>query len=142
VISTGVARVSCGSDHTCALFASGAVRCFGFGIYGQLAYGGRAASNTPSNVTEYESSGAAHVGAGGFHTCLIKAVDGAVLCAGHNSNGQVGDGTSNGGLIMTQVSGLNSGYLSVEGGMHHTCAVSSGGGIMWFVFVLFGLDLS
>jgi alpha-tubulin suppressor-like RCC1 family protein len=131
VISSGVARVSCGYLHTCALFATGAVQCFGYGTFGQLANGGSTDSNTPSDVTEFESSGAAHVGAGFRYTCLVKAVNGAVLCAGRNSAGQVGDGTFTQRLIMTQVSGLNSGYLSVEGGYSQTCAVSSMGGVVW-----------
>jgi alpha-tubulin suppressor-like RCC1 family protein len=142
VISSGVARVSCGESHTCALFATGAVQCFGYGWDGNLANGGIGFFNTPSDVTGYESSGAAHVGAGSRHTCLIKAAGGSVLCAGDNNYRQVGDGTSTQRWIMTQVSGLTSGYLSVDGGNAHTCAVSSGGGILWFVFLLFGLDLS
>jgi alpha-tubulin suppressor-like RCC1 family protein len=132
VISSGVARVSCGGSHTCALFATGAVQCFGDGDEGQLADGGSADSTYPVDVTDYESYGAAHVGAGGDHTCLVKAVDGAVMCAGWNNFGAVGDGTTGTDrLIMTQVLGLTSGYLSVEGGLYHTCAVSSMGGVMW-----------
>jgi alpha-tubulin suppressor-like RCC1 family protein len=135
VISSGVSRVACGSFHSCALFGTGArtgaVQCFGNGEYGRLAIGGTSDSNTPVDVTGYESSGAAHVGAGVYHSCLIKAVDGAVLCAGLNLYGQVGDGSSTDRSTMTQVSGLSSGYLSVDGGGHHSCAVSSIGGLVW-----------
>jgi alpha-tubulin suppressor-like RCC1 family protein len=135
IYSAVVARVACGSVHTCALFESGAIRCFGYGKKGNLANGGTSDVNIPVDVTGYESSGAAHVGAGGSHTCLVNAVDGAVLCAGYNDDGQVGDGSSTDRLIMTQVPGLTSGYISVEGGISHTCAVSALGGIKWFVFL-------
>jgi hypothetical protein len=109
------------------------VQCFGADTngVGLLANGGTSSSNTPSDVTGYESFGAAHVGAGGWHTCLIKAVDGAVFCAGYNLHGQLADGTTTNRLTMTQVSGLDTSYLSVDGGFLHTCAVSVGGGIKW-----------
>jgi alpha-tubulin suppressor-like RCC1 family protein len=113
------------------LFKSGAVQCFGNGDFGKLANGGRSASNTPVDVTGYASSGATHVGAGGAHTCLITAADGAVLCAGQNTFYQLGDGVGSERLTMFQVSGLTTGYLSVEGGEQHTCAVSDVGGIKW-----------
>jgi alpha-tubulin suppressor-like RCC1 family protein len=136
MISSGVARLSCGMYHSCILFATGAVQCFGYGYYGALANGVSSHSNTPVDVTGFTSSGAAHVGAGSLCTCLIKAVDGAVLCAGYNLYGSLGDGTTTDRSIMTQVSGLDTGYLSVEGGWLHTCAVSALGGVMWFVLCL------
>jgi alpha-tubulin suppressor-like RCC1 family protein len=127
--------LACGSSHSCVLFGTGAVtgavQCFGYGGVGALANGGTSNSNTPVNVTGNEYSGAAHVGAGAYHSCLIRSVDGAVMCAGYNYRGQVGDGSTIEQLTMTQVSGLTSGYLSVDGGGYHTCAVSSIGGLVW-----------
>jgi alpha-tubulin suppressor-like RCC1 family protein len=132
VISSGVAKVACGNSHTCALLDTGALQCFGFGVSGQIANGGTADFNTPDDVTGYESSGAAHVGVGELHTCLVRAANGAVLCSGWNNHGQLGDATSGiNRLTMIQVWGLTSDYISVEGGAYHTCAVSSSGGIMW-----------
>jgi alpha-tubulin suppressor-like RCC1 family protein len=115
------------------LFGTGAVQCFGADTHGNglLANGGTSSSNTPVDVSGFEYSGSAHVTAGWAHTCLIKAVDGAVMCAGHNYNGQLGDGTTTARSTMTQVSGLDTVYLSVDGGRVHTCAVSAIGGIKW-----------
>jgi alpha-tubulin suppressor-like RCC1 family protein len=108
------------------------VQCFGNGRDGQLANGGTSDSNYPADVTGYAYSGAVNVGLGGFHTCLIDDVDnGAVFCAGLNYIGQLGDGTNTDRLTMTQVSGLDTSYLSVDGGYVHTCALSNWGGIKW-----------
>jgi alpha-tubulin suppressor-like RCC1 family protein len=134
VIASGVARVACGGDYSCALFATGAVQCFGNDYYGELANGSddTITQHTPVNVTGYESSGVAHVGAGYHHTCLIRAVDGGVMCSGLDRNNQLGaPEVSNQVRTMTQVFGLTSGYLSVEVGSQHSCAVSALGGIKW-----------
>ena len=49
-------------------------------------------------------------------------------CWGRNSEGQLGDGTSNGRYTPASVSGLASGVAKVAAGQAHTCASATGGG--------------
>ncbi len=80
------------------------------------------------------------VAAGEHHSCALTST-GAVLCWGDNTYGQLGDGTTTQRLTPVQVTGLTSGVIAIaagggdEGGMAnplqaHTCAVTSGGGLM------------
>jgi alpha-tubulin suppressor-like RCC1 family protein len=91
----GVAPVSvllaAGGQHTCAIFAAGAVRCWGDNTFGQL---GRAAGNDPLaaySVDLGRGNRAAAVYAGLTNTCVILQ-DGAIKCWGDNSFGQLGLG--------------------------------------------------
>jgi len=101
------ASITTGDSHTCALLATGAVRCWGYGGDGELGH------NTTTNVGDgrgadlsIREAGNVPVGgtavaitAGDFHTCALLAT-GAVRCwgsggvgqLGHNSTTNVGDG--------------------------------------------------
>ena len=53
------------------------------------------------------------------------------MCWGNNSGGQIGDNTSGTKrLAPTQVSGLASDVTAITAGAAHTCALTSGGGVL------------
>lgn len=62
---------------------------------------------------------------GGQHTCALTEA-GAVKCWGHNSYGQLGDGTLERRLSPVDVVGLGASVLHLStGGSGHTCAILS-----------------
>ena len=70
-------RLATGDDHTCALLATGAVRCWGHGNDGQLGYGN---TNDIGDNEAPASAGNMNVGgnviqlaAGNSHTCALLA---------------------------------------------------------------------
>jgi hypothetical protein len=91
-LASGVAAITTGNYHTCALTTSGGMKCWGNNIYGQIGvdtpdhY-----SRTPRDVPGL-ASGVAAITAGGNHTCAVTTAGGA-LCWGLNSDGQLGDGS-------------------------------------------------
>lgn len=92
-LSTGVAAMTGGPDHTCARMSSGGLKCWGEGNRGQLG-NGNGYSYTPADVVGIQT-GAAAVSVGASHTCALTTT-GEVKCWGDNSTGQVGDGTRRG----------------------------------------------
>jgi alpha-tubulin suppressor-like RCC1 family protein len=124
-LGSGVTAVSGGFDTSCAVTTGGAVKCWGYNIYGQLGDGTTTNSNTPVGVLGL-GSGVASVSAGADHTCAVTT-GGAVKCWGYNIYGQLGDGTTNDSTTPVDVVGLGSGVATVSAGAFHTCAVTTSG---------------
>jgi alpha-tubulin suppressor-like RCC1 family protein len=84
--------ITAGTNHTCAVRASGSVSCWGSNFAGALGNGGadNATHALPRDVPGLTDI--IGVAAGGDHTCALRA-NGQVRCWGENSHGQVGDGT-------------------------------------------------
>lgn len=91
-LASGVAAISAGEEHTCALTAAGGVFCWGDNMNGQLGNGSQLGSSVPVVVSGL-ASGMAAISAGNWHTCAMTTAN-LVLCWGGNWNGQLGDGTT------------------------------------------------
>jgi alpha-tubulin suppressor-like RCC1 family protein len=95
---TGVQAVGAGASSSCALMNDGQARCWGDNLAGQLG----ASSDDPIAdfpVTILASPGAPLTGllevdAGRHHAAALSSAGGQVIGWGHNSYGQLGNGTS------------------------------------------------
>ncbi|MHB8879584.1 MAG: RCC1 domain-containing protein, partial [Myxococcaceae bacterium] len=99
-LTTGVASIAAGEQHTCALSTSGGVKCWGYGPNGQIGDGTGANRLTPVDVVGL-TSGVVAIGLGQLHSCALT-VGGGAKCWGRNYYGELGDGTS-GGQSLTPV---------------------------------------
>lgn len=88
-IERDVTALALGQSHTCALFSSGIVDCWGNNSIGQLGTGDYGSSPTPRMV---QLARALRIVAGDHHTCVLLG-GGTVDCWGQNYYGQLGDGT-------------------------------------------------
>jgi alpha-tubulin suppressor-like RCC1 family protein len=90
-------QLTAGANHTCARLVTGAVRCWGRGINGQLGYGNPNSigdDETPDSVGDVPLGGrAVEVVAGGHHTCALLET-GGVRCWGDGTAGQLGYGNT------------------------------------------------
>ncbi len=128
-LGSGVASITAGEAHSCAVTTAGSPRCWGRNSDGQLGDATTTSPRlTPSSVSGL-ASGVATMSAGTAHTCAVTAVGGA-LCWGRNAEGQVGDNSTTRRLSPAAVSGLSSGVLAIAAGGYHTVAVLSAGGVV------------
>jgi Regulator of chromosome condensation (RCC1) repeat len=110
--AAAVTRLSAAPDHTCALTATGAVKCWGLDERGQLGDGTTNNSSTPVDVVGL-SGGIAEVSAPYSETCSLST-GGAVKGWGYNADGQLGDGTNSESSTPVGVVGLSSGVTGFQ----------------------------
>lgn len=117
-------RIATGKSHTCALTIDGAAYCWG-------SYGAVSTSNTPVLVPAPEPL--IELEAGDRTTCGHAWQNDNVYCWGINTNGQLGDGTTNTIFTPTrvvvaadQVAGIPLAHLGV--GSSHVCVTATVGG--------------
>jgi alpha-tubulin suppressor-like RCC1 family protein len=113
------ARVSAGTDHSCALLNDGSVKCWGGAAVGQLGLGSlNVNQNTPQPVPGLTD--VVMISTGQFFTCAVVAV-GTPLCWGINRDAQLGVGAnanSGGPVTVFELSSAG----SVAAGRGHACA--------------------
>lgn len=126
-LSSGVVALTAGGRHTCALTASGGLKCWGRNSYGQLGDGTTTRRSTPVDVSDL-GSGVTTLAAGYDHTCALTT-GGGMKCWGWNEYGQLGDGTPNSYNMPMDVNGLESGVTALAANDFNTCALTASGGV-------------
>ncbi len=97
-LASGVASISAGGDHSCAVMLDGGIKCWGNNDNGQLGNGKSAndpdvflVSTTPTDVVGLGADQALAVSAGADHTCALMK-SGKIKCWGNSGKGQLGVG--------------------------------------------------
>ena len=117
--------IGAGNAHSCAISERGGLWCWGANGSGQLGDGSLLDRSSPVKVKWASDKGFQAVAMGYAHTCAIDD-DGALLCWGDDSFGQLGGGR----VRFAQERKV----LSVAAGYAHTCAVLEGGSLVCWGF--------
>jgi alpha-tubulin suppressor-like RCC1 family protein len=124
-----VSALALGDAHGCALRADGTAVCWGKNDHGQLGNGSTADAAAATEVLDGNGAplgGLSALVAGAAHTCALQ--NGALLCWGDDSSGQLGRGGSamvNGVPMASAISGVS----AAAAGAHHTCVVLTNGSV-------------
>jgi alpha-tubulin suppressor-like RCC1 family protein len=139
---TGVIAISAGDDYSMALKSDGTVWSWGYNYYGQLGNGENgydADSFTP--VQAKDLTGITAIAAGYYHSMALKS-DGTVWAWGENSDGQLGNGTTDDSNIPIQVIGPRGvGFLAaskIAGGSDHNLSLSNDGTVWGWGYNYYG----
>ena len=126
-LSSGVGAIALGAYHSCALLDTGAMKCWGWDISGQLGDDAVHANQSVAVDVAGLSSGVDAIALGNTHSCALLN-SGAVKCWGENGSGQLGDGSTNADQsVAIDVDGLPSGVTAIVAGAIHSCALLSAG---------------
>ena len=131
-LASGIAAISAGGNHTCALTTGGGVKCWGYNTKGEVGDGTLTQRNAPVDVVGLPS-GVSAVATGDAHTCAVTNA-GGLKCWGDGFIGQLGIGVAADNTVP-QVVAANptltplTGVLAVAPGRIHTCALLVGGAV-------------
>jgi cysteine-rich repeat protein len=136
-----VVQLAGGDSHTCALLATGNVRCWGSGVSGRLGYGntfnvGTSTGNLPSDAGDIEVGGTVvQIAAGSEHSCALLDT-GSVRCWGRGAAGRLGYGnTEDVGDALDNLPAdagnieIGGTVVQVASGNQHTCALLDTGDV-------------
>lgn len=124
-LTSGVTAITAGGKSTCALTASGELKCWGYNNKGQLGDGTTTNRSTPTTASVVDGT-VATVALGFSHSCVVNA-DGGVRCWGSGTLGELGDGLKTDSLTPRQVSGLTSGVARISASLSDTCVTTTDG---------------
>lgn len=129
-LSSGVAAISAGSRHTCALLTNGKIKCWGNNDSRQLGDNTATSRTVPVDLADSDTWRA--ISAGRDHTCGITTA-GRGRCWGSAADGRLGNGSRSGSFGTPQtVSGLTSGVSEIVAGRgYHSCAIHGGAVKCW-----------
>jgi len=132
-----------GDAHTCALLATGDVRCWGANYHGELGIGRRGVQVDALLAAPVQLGGAAvKIATGGNTSCAVLA-GGTLRCWGYNREGQVGipdevDYGDEPDELPPPDLDLGGPVDSVSVGWDHTCALLANGEVKCFGWGLYG----
>jgi alpha-tubulin suppressor-like RCC1 family protein len=129
-LTSGLKQVEATYAHSCAMFATGALKCWGYNGYGQLGDGTITDRLSPVDVTGYLNPQSKLV-LGNQVSCAVNTAGTETFCWGENFYGQLGEDIPMGRLRPTPVSAANSGVESLANPNGHNCAVISGSAKCW-----------
>ncbi len=115
--------VTAGGDHTCAVLATGGLRCWGENGLGELGIGNTANATA---ATDTGLIGVTAASAGTHHTCAAL-VDGSVRCWGANPDGRLGTADTDPRLVPAVVVGLPAPVTSIAAGPSRSCVTTTVG---------------
>lgn len=126
-LTSGAVSITSGLYHTCALFDTGGVKCWGQNLKGQVGDGTTTARSIPTQVSSL-TSGVAKISSGGNHTCAALS-SGALWCWGWNNGYQLSDGTTTDRTAPVLSGSLSADVALPAAGYNFSCAVLSSGSV-------------
>ena len=120
--AVGLAHITLGYAHACAIDGNGELVCWGFDGTGQLGYDVELVADSPRAVVGVTHATKIFANTSfGSHICALQ--DGEALCWGGGVGGELGDGTM---ILPTQpMAAQLANVIDVSPGAGSTCAVTS-----------------
>ena len=139
IVSSNVTAIAAGGYFSLFVKTNGSLWAMGFNGYGELGDGTSNNTNRPeqivaSNVTAIAAGGGSYND--GFSTyytdhSLFLKNDGSLWAMGNNGEGELGDGTTDGGTYQTNLPEqiVSSNVTAISAGLYHSLFLKSGGSL-------------
>ena len=123
--NTTAVAISTGTDSSCAITNTGAIKCWGGNFYGVLGDGTTTHSNTPVEVNHSTGMRAVSIATPGYGACAIFE-NGSVYCWGQSYTVTTMFGTVTNGSVQIDF-GVGRPAVAIDGTADHMCAILDNG---------------
>jgi len=130
-----IGEISAGGDHTCGLYPTGTIQCWGKGSSYQLGNG--SASSASNAVSVSGISSAVELATGGNHSCALLS-DGTVKCWGSGNYGQMGDYSNSNNSTPNLIYDTGAQAIQINSGTNHICVVNQIGTVLCWGYNAYG----
>ncbi len=120
---SNITTIAGGNGHCLAMDSSGNVWAWGNNTYGQLGNGTNNVSSYPIQVSKPSGVTFTAISGGWGHSIALDS-NGKVWAWGHNTEGELGNGTTNDSNVPVQVSNLTN-IQAIDAGSSHNLAIDS-----------------
>ncbi len=127
-VGATITKIVGGGSHTCALYSTGSVKCWGSDFYGQLGDGGANADQT-TPVFVGGITTAIDIAAGSNHTCAVLA-NGRAMCWGSDLVGQLGNNASLTSQGSPALVATITNFVQISAGGDTSCGLRATGSII------------
>lgn len=127
-VGATILKIVGGGSHTCAMYDTGVIKCWGSDFNGQLGDGGANANQT-SAVQVAGITTATDLAAGSDHTCAVLA-NGRAMCWGADANGQLGNDAALADQGSATLVATYTDFTKISAGGSLTCGLRATGGIV------------
>jgi alpha-tubulin suppressor-like RCC1 family protein len=120
-------KVLCSESNTCAITSAGVLKCWGWSGLSKLGTSHTGDATSPIVVDSGVNYASLALGTSeglANHACAITSA-GVLKCWGYNSDGQLGDGTTNSAIALVVDVGVS--YSKISAGGKHSCGITSSG---------------
>lgn len=118
--------ISIGGHVSCAVLDDGSLACWGENNLGQLGDNTTTRRGVPTLAHLPDNMTVIDVGVNYHSTCVIYA-NGSMGCWGHDNYGRLANGPNEGNTLLPSIINLSSGYVDVQVGQDHSCALHEDG---------------
>ena len=118
--------ISMGGHVSCAVLDDGTLACWGENNYGQLGDNTTTRRSVPTLAHLPDNLTVLDVGVNYHSTCVVYA-NGSMGCWGHDNYGRLANGPNQGHTLLPSVINQSSGFVDVEVGVDHSCALHADG---------------
>ncbi|MEC7723542.1 MAG: hypothetical protein VYB36_06495, partial [Candidatus Thermoplasmatota archaeon] len=118
--------ISIGGHVSCAVLDDGSLACWGENNLGQLGDNTTTRRGVPTLAHLPDNMTVIDVGVNYHSTCVVYH-NGSMGCWGHDNYGRLANGPNEGSTLLPSVINMSSGYVDVQVGQDHSCALLEDG---------------
>jgi alpha-tubulin suppressor-like RCC1 family protein len=132
-LSSGVSKIFTGQDRSCAILATGAIKCWGDNSNGALGDGTTTNRLVPVDIAALSAGSVTSLASGSNYSCALTTGGGVKCWGGQVGSGNLGNNSTVNSLVPVEVVGISEGAIAISADTGPCALLASGSIKCWGV---------